>query len=219
MQSREERTEQIGTKQCTTTEHFTFSLGLGTVLCHLERKIASETLKMRGGGGGGGEGRGGEGVLRTQTTLCVFVCWGKNTDNIMCVCVLGEGYAQCSNTPLQMLGTHFAPGFQLDAHSEVHSLRTRMKCLLGSVGRKLCYFQFMTHVIISPTHRFVPVLISVVSLAKERLIFPPAVSASQPFLNYTAILSAGTRSTEKIEGVVITTGKGPNNNPIQHLKA
>lgn len=105
MQSREERTEQIGTKQCTTTEHFTFSLGLGTVLCHLERKIASKTLQK-------GEGR------RSV----------KNTDNIMCVCVLGEGYAWCSNTPLQMLGTHFAPGFQLDAHSKVHSLRTRMKC-------------------------------------------------------------------------------------------
>ena len=64
MQSREERTEQIGTKQCTTTEH------LGTVLCHLECKIASKTLKKGGGGGGGG----GE---RTQTTLCVYVCWGK----------------------------------------------------------------------------------------------------------------------------------------------
>ena len=70
MQSREERTEQIGTKQCTTTEHFTFSLGLGTVLCHLERKIASKTLQKE-------EGR------RSV----------KNTDNIMCVCVLGEGYA------------------------------------------------------------------------------------------------------------------------------
>ena len=56
MQSREERTEQIGTKQCTTTEHFTFSLGLGTVLCHLERKIASKTLQ-KGGGRGGGEGK------------------------------------------------------------------------------------------------------------------------------------------------------------------
>ena len=71
MQSREERTEQIGTKQCITTEHFTFSLGLGTVLCHLERKIASKTLQK---GGGGGRGKG---VLRTRTTLCVYVCWGK----------------------------------------------------------------------------------------------------------------------------------------------
>ena len=60
MQSREERTEQIGTKQCTTTEH------LGTVLCHLECKIASKTLKKGGGGGGGG------GKEHRQHYVCMF---------------------------------------------------------------------------------------------------------------------------------------------------